>query len=160
LGLEDFSRQSQDLAAVELIRQRGGLKYIQNDDLDGLMDKLGPEWASIPTRAGTTAAKDGVQHVTSRDKLKTAYANSLAGKPVGDSRTLLAGLSKQSEAKRGGSKSAGGSSGTVTTTLATTVQVAAPSGTIVARGNTPDIDTQTVEERMAAIFGITKDYLA
>ncbi|MGC9502530.1 glycoside hydrolase family 24 protein [Baaleninema sp.] len=46
--LTDFSPQSQDLAAVELIRRRGGLEKIEAGDFDGAMKAIQREWASLP----------------------------------------------------------------------------------------------------------------
>lgn len=48
LGLPDFSPQSQDIAAVELINQRGALSYLLSGDLVGTLQKLGCAWASLP----------------------------------------------------------------------------------------------------------------
>ncbi|MDC0831476.1 Phage lysin [Geitlerinema sp. FC II] len=47
-GLSDFSPISQDLAAVELIRRRGGLEKIENGDFYGAMRAIKTEWASLP----------------------------------------------------------------------------------------------------------------
>lgn len=48
LGLKDFSPRSQDLAAVELIRQRGGLVHIIEGRFDLAVQACRKEWASLP----------------------------------------------------------------------------------------------------------------
>jgi len=48
LGLHDFSPQSQDIAAVELLREIGALSAIQNDDIDLALRKASTQWASLP----------------------------------------------------------------------------------------------------------------
>ena len=47
-GLSDFSPESQDLAAVQLIRNRGALADVLRGDLDTALRKLSWEWASLP----------------------------------------------------------------------------------------------------------------
>jgi len=48
LGLADFSPINQDIAALELINQRGGLSYLLNGDFEGMLRTLGCAWASLP----------------------------------------------------------------------------------------------------------------
>lgn len=64
LGLPDFGPQSQDLAALELIRQRG-----VDPDRDPInqqnIAKLSGEWASLPTIKGTSAYGQPVKSVSS-----------------------------------------------------------------------------------------------
>lgn len=48
LGLADFSPESQDLAAVELIRRRGALRDVYAGRLDVALSKCNREWASLP----------------------------------------------------------------------------------------------------------------
>lgn len=48
LGLKDFGPESQDLAAVSLIMQRGAIEDILNGDVDSANRKLSKEWASLP----------------------------------------------------------------------------------------------------------------
>lgn len=48
LGLPDFSPQSQDLAAVELIRRRGALQYVIDGRISLALDLIRKEWASMP----------------------------------------------------------------------------------------------------------------
>lgn len=49
LGLTDFSPRSQDLAAIELIRRRGALDDVLKGDFESAIQKLGKEWASLPS---------------------------------------------------------------------------------------------------------------
>lgn len=48
LGLQDFGPASQDAAAVELIRQRGGLEDVKAGRLLDAVHKCRAEWASLP----------------------------------------------------------------------------------------------------------------
>lgn len=48
LGLPDFSPQSQDLAAVELIRRRGALQDVLGGRIATAVEKIRKEWASMP----------------------------------------------------------------------------------------------------------------
>lgn len=47
-GLQDFSPESQDLAAVQLIRNRGALTDVLAGRLQAALGKLSYEWASLP----------------------------------------------------------------------------------------------------------------
>ncbi|MBN9034983.1 MAG: hypothetical protein J0H53_02845 [Rhizobiales bacterium] len=49
LGLEDFSPKSQDTAAVALMDERGALEPLVAGDVRGFVNKLGDEWASLPS---------------------------------------------------------------------------------------------------------------
>ena len=49
LGLEDFSERSQDLGAIELIREKGALDDVVSGDYVEAINKLGSIWASIPS---------------------------------------------------------------------------------------------------------------
>lgn len=49
LGLTDFSPESQDRAAIELLRQRGALQDVLNGNIDAAIAKLGDEWQSLPS---------------------------------------------------------------------------------------------------------------
>ena len=71
LGLKDFSPYSQDLAAVHLIKQRGAVEDILNDNFEGAINKLSKEWASLPTSRGSSAYKG--QKARKLDFLKNVY---------------------------------------------------------------------------------------
>lgn len=49
LGLSDFSPESQDKAAIELLRQRGALDDVLAGRWDAATAKLGDEWQSLPS---------------------------------------------------------------------------------------------------------------
>lgn len=51
LGLPDFSPASQDAAAIELIRQRGGLGFVESGQFSQAVNACRKEWASL-TGAG------------------------------------------------------------------------------------------------------------
>jgi lysozyme len=48
LGLVDFSPESQDAAAIELIRERGALADVQAGRIESAIRKCAPVWASLP----------------------------------------------------------------------------------------------------------------
>lgn len=48
LDLKDFSPESQDLAAVYLLKKRGALKYIESGDFEAAVAAAKKEWASFP----------------------------------------------------------------------------------------------------------------
>lgn len=49
LGINDFSPQSQDKIALEIIRRKGALEDIQKGDYSAAISKLGNVWASLPS---------------------------------------------------------------------------------------------------------------
>lgn len=49
LGLKDFGPLSQDLAAINLLRERNILPHILNGEWDIAIQKAGPIWASLPS---------------------------------------------------------------------------------------------------------------
>lgn len=69
LGLPDFSPESQDAAAVELIREAGALGDVEAGRFDEAIGKVRRIWASLP---GAGYA----QQERSLDELRTAYINS------------------------------------------------------------------------------------
>lgn len=48
LGLPDFSPESQDAAAVELIQEKGALGDVQAGNIEAAFAKLNKTWASLP----------------------------------------------------------------------------------------------------------------
>lgn len=66
LGLPDFSPESQDLAAIELIRRRGALGAVIAGDFAKAVNLCRKEWASLP------GAGYG-QHEQKLDRLLAAY---------------------------------------------------------------------------------------
>lgn len=51
MNLQDFGPDSQDAAAIYLLRQRGALELIERGDIRGAIVKARPEWASLPGNA-------------------------------------------------------------------------------------------------------------
>lgn len=49
LGLQDFGPESQDLAALELLRRAGALDAAASGDFDTMVAKSGSTWASLPS---------------------------------------------------------------------------------------------------------------
>ena len=66
LGLPDFSPQSQDTAAVELIRGRNALEDVINGRFEAALAKCNKEWASLP---GSPYG----QHTISLARCKSVY---------------------------------------------------------------------------------------
>ncbi len=77
LGLSDFSPQSQDLAAVELIKRRGALDDVLKGDLKSATTKLSKEWASLPTKSGGSAYRG--QRARSMQSLAKVFAGNGGG---------------------------------------------------------------------------------
>jgi lysozyme len=76
LGLKDFGPQSQDFAALELVRQRGARDLINKEGFTpDVAAKLAPEWASFPTRKGTSYYG---QPVKQYPELKKFYDSQIA----------------------------------------------------------------------------------
>lgn len=48
LGLADFTGPNQDIAALDLISQRGQLQKLLNGDFEGMLKGLGCAWAALP----------------------------------------------------------------------------------------------------------------
>lgn len=49
LGTKDFTPETQDKMAIELIRQNGALDNVLTGDYAGAINKLGKVWASLPS---------------------------------------------------------------------------------------------------------------
>ena len=82
LGLSDFSPESQDIAAVDLIIHRGAMDNILGDDFEGTIDKLAPEWASLPKKDGRGYYSG--QKARSMESLYKVYSD---GKPMSRPKT-------------------------------------------------------------------------
>ena len=82
LGLSDFSPESQDIAAVDLILHRGAMDNILGDDFEGAIDKLAPEWASLPKKDGRGYYSG--QKARSMESLYKVYSD---GKPMSRPKT-------------------------------------------------------------------------
>lgn len=86
LGLKDFNPESQNLAALHLIRRRylpfGGLAGFQKDlekgDIRTISHRLAQEWAALPTFSGNSAYGQPVKKLTD---LQTYYNDQLKNPP-------------------------------------------------------------------------------
>lgn len=58
LGIKDFSPESQDAIATELIRRRGAFDDVVSGDFKTAVAKLGSEWASLPSSPYSQPKKD------------------------------------------------------------------------------------------------------
>jgi muramidase (phage lysozyme) len=153
LGINDFSPLSQDIAAVELMRRRGMMPYIESGDVRGFLNKAAPTWASMPKYDGNSYHK---QRVVAQAKLQQVYDDYMDGtkKPMfaGVDGSVEVGFTVADAAKA--TKTRSGSGGEA-------VQVAGVSG-----GGSYDaalaenINKLTVEQRMALLSGATNPYLA
>lgn len=83
LGLSSFGPVEQDIAALDLARQRtlslGGLSYLQKQGLTPeFVAALAPEWASLPTKEGKSYYG---QPVKSYSELQKTYQQGLQSLP-------------------------------------------------------------------------------
>jgi muramidase (phage lysozyme) len=74
LGLPDFGQQSQDLAAVRLMRNRlmpiGGLSVLEKEGFSPRVSAaLAPEWASLPTESGKSYYGQPVKSLSELQKV-------------------------------------------------------------------------------------------
>ena len=75
LNLNSFEPPHQDQAALHLVKRRGALQEIDRNGLTkGVMDRLAPEWASFPTKAGRSAYG---QPVKTHSELAEFYSDNL-----------------------------------------------------------------------------------
>jgi len=52
LGLRDFSPESQDMAAVELLRERGALNELESGNFESAIYKISGLWVTVPDETG------------------------------------------------------------------------------------------------------------
>jgi lysozyme len=76
-NLPDFSPHSQDVGAVELLRQRGALQHVLNNDFARAVEACKKEWASLP---GANYAGQGMNSFA---KLKRIYESALGSAAAG-----------------------------------------------------------------------------
>jgi muramidase (phage lysozyme) len=82
LGLNDFSPESQDKAAIELIRQRGALDDVRRGDWASAVPKLGGEWQSLPSGTSKHQGKRTWSEFNSAmEKAKKGPAPNVATEP-------------------------------------------------------------------------------
>jgi spore coat assembly protein SafA len=83
LGLKDFSARSQDLAAVQLMKDRGMIAPLLKGDVKGAIIKGAPEWASLPQANGQSAYGQGAKSFAALDQTyKTALQQQQASGPT------------------------------------------------------------------------------
>lgn len=83
LGLTDFGPESQDRAAIELLRRRGALDDVLNGNVDAALSKLGDEWQGLPS--GTSAHQGKRSRAFfDREYNKGLERNTPAQLPAGD----------------------------------------------------------------------------
>ena len=76
LGMPDFGPESQDQAALFLVRHRGALHLADRGELSpDLVARLAPEWASFPTMAGRSFYGQPVKRL---NDLRRFYEQNLA----------------------------------------------------------------------------------
>jgi lysozyme len=83
LGLSDFGQQSQDLAAVRLMRNRlmpiGGLSVLEKEGFSPRVSAaLAPEWASLPTEKGVSYYGQPVKKLSDLQKVYSQSSNNQA----------------------------------------------------------------------------------
>lgn len=84
-GLSDFSPQSQDINAVELLRRTGAVDALIDGDLPKALAQAGTQWAGIPN---SSLAKRHNQPSAKAAKFQTAYAQSLTRVGVPEDQAL------------------------------------------------------------------------
>ena len=96
LGLNDFTPSSQDVAAVELLKESGALGDILNGNFGSAIQKTGKIWASLPSSTYNqgkrswqwAAEKIGLRNGGPKPKQETPDMpdmNYMAPNPMGDS---------------------------------------------------------------------------
>jgi spore coat assembly protein SafA len=102
LGLKDFSARSQDLAAVQLMKDRGMIAPLLKGDVKGAIIKGAPEWASLPQANGQSAYGQGAKSFAALDQTyKTALQQQQASGPTSTGGTAGSTPSSSSNLARG-----------------------------------------------------------
>jgi len=94
LGIKDFSPQSQDRIAIELIRSKGALEDVERGDFRSAIDKLGSTWASLPSSPYT------------QPKRGWDFAETTLGVPLGERTKIARAATQTQKATKGVSPSA------------------------------------------------------
>lgn len=86
LGITDFSPESQDRIALELIKRNGALQYVQDGDYQNAIKRLGGTWASLPSSiyAGHPHRSQGWVEKTLNTLIPSAQATSMANTKQSD----------------------------------------------------------------------------
>lgn len=82
LGITDFSPESQDRIALELIKRNKALQYVEQGDYENAIKRLGGTWASLPSSiyAGHPRRSQGWVEKTLNAMIPSAQATSMANK--------------------------------------------------------------------------------
>ena len=64
MGLTDFSPDTQDLIAVDLLVQQKAIEAVKVGDLETSLKRVSTIWAALPEGKGLTGHYDGQPHVT------------------------------------------------------------------------------------------------
>lgn len=103
LGLKKFGPEEQDIAALGLIERRGALQpFLGGAKFGTVMDKLAPEWASLPTAAGQSYYGQPVKKLGDLYKYYEDQKK-LAGAPTSATQQI-ASAQKQEQPKLAGEK--------------------------------------------------------
>jgi muramidase (phage lysozyme) len=73
LQLPDFSPRSQDLAALELIREQGAFEDLETEQWESAIYKVAPVWASLPSSYSGRSVYE--QPSKSIEQLRSVYAS-------------------------------------------------------------------------------------
>ncbi len=97
LGLPDFGQQSQDLAAVRLMRNRlmpiGGLSVLEKEGFSPRVSAaLAPEWASLPTEKGVSYYGQPVKKLSDLQRVYNQPSNNQAQGTSANQETSSSGL--------------------------------------------------------------------
>lgn len=108
LGLQDFSPQSQDLAALELMRRNGSLPDVLAGNFDQAVKKDGKTWASLPSSpyAQPKRSKGFVERALNT-VIPSAGAAELPAKTGSDARSVFEQAMQQYRAQPGGAQAQG-----------------------------------------------------
>ena len=80
LGLKDFSPDSQDLAAVDLLQQTGAIDKLRGGDLNGAIYSAAKSWESLPA-GGNEKSRLGAPRPGAIQSFTNEYNHRLYGPP-------------------------------------------------------------------------------
>jgi muramidase (phage lysozyme) len=72
LGRDDYSPHTQDLMAIQRIIDRGAMPSLLSGDLDAVLPKVAPEWASLEKGRGAGNAYKA-QHYVPYDRIRAIF---------------------------------------------------------------------------------------
>lgn len=96
LGLSGFDPKSQDLAALHLIERRGALDpFLKGEKFGTVINKLSPEWASLPTSGGGSYYGQPSKKLGDLYKYYEQQKQQVAGQGAATPQTQQLGQTKQ-----------------------------------------------------------------